>query len=75
MVFVSMLVPPNIAMDSYVSGIKLKLLVQTLTRDDLNRSLQHPDRPRWLSWMRCPTGDQEVAGSTPPRSATFFRGD
>ena len=21
------------------------------------------------------TGDQEVAGSTPPRSATFFRGD
>ena len=32
-------------------------------------------RPRWLSWMRHPTGDQEVAGSTPPRSATFFRGD
>ena len=23
----------------------------------------------------CPTGDQEVAGSTPPRSATFFHGD
>ena len=22
-----------------------------------------------------PTGDQEVAGSTPPRSATFIRGD
>ena len=22
-----------------------------------------------------PTGDQEVAGSTPARSATFFRGD
>ena len=21
--------------------------------------------PRWLSWMRRPTGDQEVAGSTP----------
>ena len=21
--------------------------------------------PRWLSWMRHPTGDQEVAGSTP----------
>ena len=21
------------------------------------------------------TGDQEIAGSTPPRSATFFRGD
>ena len=22
-------------------------------------------RPRWLSWMRRPTEDQEVAGSTP----------
>ena len=22
-------------------------------------------QPRWLSWMRCPIGDQEVAGSTP----------
>ena len=22
-------------------------------------------RPRWLSWMRRPTGDQEVGGSTP----------
>ena len=32
-------------------------------------------RPRWLIWMRRPTGDQEVAGSTPPRSATFFRGN
>ena len=27
--------------------------------------LQFPSRPRWLSWMRRPTGDQEVAGSTP----------
>ena len=32
-------------------------------------------RPRWLSWMRRPTGDQEVADLTPPRSATFFRRD
>ena len=23
----------------------------------------------------CPTGDQDVAGSTPARSATFFRGN
>ena len=23
------------------------------------------DMPRWLSWMRRPTGDQEVTGSTP----------
>ena len=26
---------------------------------------EHLSRPRWLSWMRRPTGDQEVAGSTP----------
>ena len=32
-------------------------------------------RPRWLNWMRRPTGDQEVAVQAPPRSATFFRGD
>ena len=25
----------------------------------------HTCRPRWLSWMRRPTGNQEVAGSTP----------
>ena len=25
----------------------------------------HVYQPRWLSWMRRPTGDQEVAGSTP----------
>ena len=35
----------------------------------------HVGRPRWLSWMRRPTGDQEVAGSTPAEVATFFRGD
>ena len=28
---------------------------------DLNNEISWP---RWLSWMRCPTGDQEVAGST-----------
>ena len=26
-------------------------------------------RPRWLSWMRRPTGDQEVAGSTPAEAS------
>ena len=26
---------------------------------------QCQSQPRWLSWMRRPTGDQEVAGSTP----------
>ena len=29
------------------------------------RYLSNYYRPRWLSWMRRPTGDQEVAGSTP----------
>ena len=30
--------------------------------------------PRWLSWMRRPTGDQEVAGSTPAEVGNI-RGD
>ena len=38
------------------------------------QNLGHPSRPWWLSWMRRPTGDQEVAGST-PAEATFFHGD
>ena len=29
-------------------------------------------RPRWLSWMRRPTGDQEVAGSTPAEVGNMF---
>ena len=29
------------------------------------RALSSSCRPRWLSWMRRPTGDQEVASSTP----------
>ena len=28
-------------------------------------------RPRWLSWMRRPTGDQEVAGSTPAEVGNY----
>ena len=32
-------------------------------------------RPRWLSWMRRPTGDREVAGSTPAEVGNFFCGD
>ena len=31
----------------------------------LCHALRQSCRPRWLIWMRCPTGDQEVAGSTP----------
>ena len=33
--------------------------------NDIAESLFSLHRPRWLSWMRRPTGDQEVAGSTP----------
>ena len=29
-------------------------------------------RPRWLIWMRRPTGDQEVAGSTPAEVGNIF---
>ena len=32
-------------------------------------------RPRWLSWMRRPTGDRRSRVQPPPRSATFFRRD
>ena len=39
--------------------ISSKLMGITMSSTD-SRS-----RPRWLSWMRRPTGDQEVAGSTP----------
>ena len=38
---------------------ELVIIILPLSRYDLN------SRPRWLSWMRRPTGDQEVAGSTP----------
>ena len=31
--------------------------------------------PASVARMRRPTEEQEIAGSTPPRSATFFRGD
>ena len=30
-----------------------------------NRGVKYDCRPRWLSWMCHPTGDQEVAGSAP----------
>ena len=38
-----------------------------LNGDKIDRYLYIICWPRWLSWMRCPTGDQEVAGSTPRR--------
>ena len=49
----------------------VKVLIGKLTALDmtlfgwLGRKTSIHSRPRWLSWMRRPTGDQEVAGSTP----------
>ena len=37
----------------------------TLSASPHRISVMTSCRPRWLSWMRRPTGDQEVAGSTP----------
>ena len=58
--------------------LKRKLLTPTRTETDgrtgvaiffewrdLKNHMQDVCRPRWLSWMRRPTGDQEVAGSHP----------
>ena len=30
------------------------------------------NRPQWLNWIRHPTGDQEVAGSTPAEVGNSF---
>ena len=49
----------NVCLDVY-------FIVQWLKFFCLSRFLSNYwGRPRWLSWMRRPTGDQEVAGSTP----------
>ena len=42
-----------------------RLNKQTLVELHFLQSVTPLCRPRWLSWMRRPTGDQEVAGSTP----------
>ena len=38
----------------------ITLFIMLVTNVDWSAS-----RPRWLSWMRRPTGDQEVVDSTP----------
>ena len=48
--------------------IQVKEIVQALSISHGSVSTILHDRfgrPRWLSWMRRPTGDQEVVGSTP----------
>ena len=48
---------------------ELELLQGSMIEEDCQTwshfYLKYSSRPRWLSWMRRPTGDQEVAGSTP----------
>ena len=39
--------------------------IQDTSIQDRKKKKKIHGRPRWLSWMRRPTGDQEVAGSTP----------
>ena len=52
----------------YILNINLFFSFQVLQRLRYNI-------PGLVLDILCPTGDQEVAGSTTPRSATFFRGD
>ena len=46
----------------FQSDLGLLCLHMTFVR---NFGVQNFRRPRWLNWMRRPTGDQEVASSTP----------
>ena len=50
---------------SYFSFLILPVTFLWRTREYYPRIIIKYCRPRWLSWMRRPAGDQEVAGSTP----------
>ena len=52
----------KIWMQSCQQNISKTIEAKTLKLDEWTGS---DSWPRWLSWMRRPTGDQEVAGSTP----------
>ena len=54
------LIPPR---KDYSYGFDV--VFQCTIRVSGGKYTQASSRPRWLSWMRRPTGDQEVAGSTP----------
>ena len=59
-------VDPDQTPQNAVYTICTKTEISTKDGNNLSRrSLYSLSRPRWLSWMRRPTGDQEVAGSTP----------
>ena len=52
--------------DNYLREILAFLYYRSIVNKAPQRmSTTRISRPRWLSWMRRPTGDQEVAGSTP----------
>ena len=46
--------------------IRFILILLYETMGIVTHTHTHTSRPWWLSWMRRPTGDQEVASSTPP---------
>ena len=56
----------------FLGGLKL-LKLGNFVKDDTHPGrpktsvTKANSRPRWLTWMRRPTGDQEVAGSTPAK--------
>ena len=56
-------------MQNYPTCKELILIFRTIQKGFIFlqkfRLQHHVRRPRWLSWMRRPTGDQEVTGSTP----------
>ena len=56
----------SICLFSILYNSKFILLVSSLGTNTVFVTRIHCiSRPRWLSWMRRPTGGQEVAGSTP----------
>ena len=60
-------------------GIRVKMYnrsnLGTFSARKLKFGMLHSLTYAIYSLDACPTGDQEVAGSTPARSAIFFRGD
>ena len=69
-----------------MQGLKLRRKLGRISNENINFSLNgsmcNNYECTYISWlpasvarMRRPTGDKEVAGSTQPRSATYFRRD
>ena len=54
------------------SGILLEVFAGFIIMNFLCMSTWRNSRPRWLNWMRCPTGDQEVTGSAPAKVSNIL---